>query len=108
MENVSFGATSPDRMLQSYSEYLRNVHPENAQRFDLLRISDREAAIAEAVVFGILQGFKVDPQIHDQPNSGGPDFICCAYRGPLAPRQPEDRFVDQRRRLRPGHPEHMQ
>jgi hypothetical protein len=101
MENVSFGATSPDGMLQSYSEYLRNVHPENAKRFDLLRISDREAAIAEAVVFGILQGFKVDPQIHDQPNSGGPDFICCAYRGPLAPRRPEDRFVVEATSLDP-------
>src|SRR5690242_9373510 len=82
-ENVSFGVSNPDGMLQSYSEYLRKVYPENVKRFDQLRISDRQAAIAEAVVFGTLQGFNLDPQIHDQPNSGGPDFICCAYRGPL-------------------------
>jgi len=98
---VSCGATNPDGMLQSYSEYLRKVHPENAKRFDQLQVSDREAAIAEAVVFGMLQGFNVDPQIHDQPNSGGPDFICCAYRGPLAPRQPEDRFVVEATSLDP-------
>jgi hypothetical protein len=88
-------------MLQSYSEYLRKVHPENAKRFDQLRICDREGAIAEAVVFGMLQGFNVDPQIHDQPNSGGPDFICCAYRGPLSPRRPEERFVVEATSLDP-------
>ena len=101
MENIGFGVTNPDGMLQSYSEYLRNVRPENAKRFDLLRISDREAAITEAVVFGILQGFNVDPQIHDQPNSGGPDFICRAYCGPLAPRQPGDCFVVEATSLDP-------
>jgi hypothetical protein len=88
-------------MLQSYSDYLNHGRPENAKRFDLLRISDREAAIAEAVVFGILQGFNVDPQINDAPNTGGPDFICCAYRGPLMPRLQEDRFVVEATSLDP-------
>jgi hypothetical protein len=100
-DNVNFGATNPDGMLRSYSEYLQKIHPENAKRFDQLRISDREAAIAEAVVFGILRGFNVDPQIHDQLNSGGPDFICCAYPGPLAPRRPDDRFVVEATSLDP-------
>jgi len=98
---VSFGTTDIDGMLNSYSEYLHHGHPENAKRFDETRASDREAAVAEAIVFGMLQGFNVDPQINDQVKTGGVDFICCASRGPLVRRLPQDRFVVEATSLSP-------
>lgn len=88
-------------MLQSYWDYLHKLYPANAKRFCQLSVSDREAAITEAVVFGILQGFNVNPTIHDQPDSGGPDFICCAYHGPLSPRSSEGRLVVEATSLDP-------
>lgn len=98
---MSFGSTAIDGMLNSYSEYLHHVHPQNAKRFDETRASDREAALAEAVVFGMLQRFHVDPQINDRLETGGVDFICCASRGPLAKRLPQDRFVVEATSLSP-------
>lgn len=98
---MSFGNTDIDGMLNSYSEYLHHDHPENAKRFDKARGDAREAAVAEAVVFGMLQGFKVDPRINDDVKTGGADFICCASRGPLAKRVPQDRFVVEATSLSP-------
>src|ERR1022692_2227962 len=98
---MSFGTIDTDGMLNSYSEYLHQGHPENAKRFDAARLSDREAALAEAVVFGMLQGFNVDPQINDDVKTGGADFICCPSRGPLSRRLPEDRFVVEATSLSP-------
>lgn len=57
--------------------------------------------MAEAVVFGMLQGFNVDPHINDEVKTGGADFICCASRGPLVKRLPEDRFVVEATSLSP-------
>lgn len=98
---MSFGTTDIDGMLNSYSEYLHHDHPQNAKRFGETRASDREAAVAEAVVFGILQQFNVDPQINDDVKTGGADFICCPSRGPLAKRLPGDRFVVEATSLSP-------
>lgn len=98
---MAIGQTDIEGMLESYAEYLRNGHPENAKRFDEARSSDREAAVAEAIVFGMLQGFNVDPQINDAVKTGGADFICCASRGPLFRRQPGDRFVVEATSLNP-------
>lgn len=98
---MSFSVTDIDGMLNSHSEYLRHGHPENAKRLDETQASDREAAVAEAVVFGILQGLNVDPQINDDPERGGMDFICCASRGPLAKRMLQDCFVVEATSLSP-------
>lgn len=98
---MGFGTTNIDGILSSYSEYLHHGHPENAKRFDQNRASDREAAVAEAVVFGMLQGFNVDPQINDEIKKGGADFICCASRGSLRRRLPQDRFVVEATSLSP-------
>jgi hypothetical protein len=98
--HVSFG-TDIEGMLNSYSEYLHHGHPENAKRFDETRGSARESAVAEAVVFGMLQGFNVDPRINDDVKTGGADFICCASRGPLVKRLPQDRFVVEATSLSP-------
>lgn len=97
---MDLGITDINGMLDSYSEYLRLNHPENAKRFDKTRSFDREAAVAEAIVFGMLQGFNVDPQINDKVNQGGPDFICCPG-SPLIGRSPEDRFVVEATSLSP-------
>jgi hypothetical protein len=98
---VILGTTDTDGMLNSYSKYLYHGHPENAKRFDETRASDREAAVAEAIVFGMLQGFNVCPCINDEVKTGGADFICCAARGPLVKRRPEDRFVVEATSLSP-------
>ena len=70
---VQFDAAHTDReqalraarlTIQLSSRAIRAAHhPENAKRFDETRSSDREAAVAEAVLFGMLQGFNVDPRI---------------------------------------------
>lgn len=88
-------------MLNSYLEYLWNGHPENATRFELLRESDREAAVAEAIVFGMLQTMGLRPETHDQVGTGGPDFICCGSRGPLFSRSLRDRLVVEATSLNP-------
>lgn len=98
---MNFGTTDIEGMLNSYSEYLHHGHPEKAKRFDVTRASEREAAVAEAVVFAMLQGFDVDPQINDQVTTGGADFICCASRGPLVRPLPQDRFVVEATSLNP-------
>lgn len=85
--------TNIEGVVQSYSDYLHHGHGENGKRFDRLRASDPEAAMAEAIVFGVLQGFHLEPTINDAPGTGGADFVCCGYRGPLMPHQEEDRFV---------------
>jgi hypothetical protein len=101
MSTMSFGATDVDGMLNSYLEYLWNGHPENATRFELLRESDREAAVAEAIVFGMLQTMGLRPETHDQVGTGGPDFICCGSRGPLFSRSLRDRLVVEATSLNP-------
>jgi len=88
-------------MLNSYLQYLKHGHTGNATRFELLRKSDREAAVAEAMVFGILQTINVRPELHDRVGSGGPDFICCGSRGPLCRPLPQDRFVVEATSLNP-------
>ncbi len=57
--------------------------------------------MAEAVIFGILDGLNVDPQINDTVTKGGADFICCASRGPLIKRLSQDRFVVEATSLSP-------
>ena len=86
-------ATDIDGVIQSYAEYLGESHPQNFGRFEGLCVSDREAALAEAIVFRMLQTIQVRPEIHDQPQTGGPDFVCSCWRGPLFKPQPQDRFV---------------
>jgi hypothetical protein len=98
---MDFGTTDLDGMLSSYSGYLHQSHPKNAKRFDDTRTSDREAALAEAVIFGMLQGFHVAPEINDLVETGGADFICRASRGPLVKPLPQDRFIVEATSLDP-------
>jgi hypothetical protein len=84
-------------VIDSYAEYLRVKNPDSRPSFVLRRASDPEAALAEAVVFSILQGFRVRPEINDKPGTGGADFICSASGGGifafLKPPSPESQFI---------------
>lgn len=62
---------SPDSLIDSYAEYLLARHKKACRQF-LNR--PREAQLAEAVVFSILQGKGAKPELADQ--DGGPDFLC--------------------------------
>ena len=46
------------------------------KRFQTTRLNAPESALAEAIVFRVLQYCKVDPLVVDKPNVGGPDFSC--------------------------------
>ena len=71
-----FGSTNIDGMIDSYAEYLSRKHPLNLKRFKSLRVAGYEAALAEAVVFGLLQSLHLSPEIHEDIQTGGPDFVC--------------------------------
>lgn len=98
---MGFGTTNIDGMLDSYSAHLHQGQPDNAKRFDGLRVAERDAAIAEAVVFATLQGLNVNPQINDDVTTGGADFLCCASRSPLLARSAQDQFIVEATCLNP-------
>src|SRR5580698_11423563 len=101
MKSMGFGSTNVDGVIQSYAEYLHEAYPQNLDRFEQSRASDPDAALAEAVVFRMLQTMSVRPEIHDQPQKGGPDFICYCNRGPLHKPISEDRFIVEATSLTP-------
>jgi len=87
---VGFGKCDIEGVLNSYAEFLRSANPANASRFDATLARDRESALAEAIVFNILQTKGLRPEIHDKVGTGGPDFLYCGTR--FKPR-PEDQFL---------------
>lgn len=91
--NSRYRGTTVEDMLDSYQEYLQQSLPAILNRFKKTRQLDRESAVAEAIVFGMLQGLGVDPQINDDSPMGGADFLCCASRGPLVNRTPSNQFM---------------
>ena len=96
---------STTEVIDSYAEYLRAKNPESLPSFVQRRASDPEAALAEAVVFSMLQGFRVRPEINDKPGTGGADFICSASGGSpfalLRPPSPESQFIVEATSLDP-------
>jgi hypothetical protein len=96
--NFTFPRASIDDVLKSYGEYLALAHPPNFKRFQNTLVSSRESAIAEAMVFQILDQLRVNPQINDTVEAGGADFICNrGYRSGVLQRfaapNIQDRFV---------------
>jgi hypothetical protein len=67
---------SIDYVVESYADYERGLSQKLWQRFQRTRKSAPESALAEAMVFRILQTCKVDPIVADAPGVGGPDFLC--------------------------------
>jgi hypothetical protein len=62
---------SPDSVIDSYAHYLLAKYRKACRQFVK---RSREAQLAEAMVFGILQRKGAKPELADQ--HGGPDFLC--------------------------------
>jgi hypothetical protein len=74
---------SLDEIVEFYWRFLSR-NKEYAAHFEQFRkrlSSDRKAAEAEAVVFSLLRAEKLNPDIHEDPSSGGPDFCCTPSPG---------------------------
>lgn len=69
-------ATKPDEVIDSFVKYISKESPKNLKSFQDRRLADPEAAMAEAMVFGILQQLQLSPTIADEPGVGGGDFLC--------------------------------
>jgi hypothetical protein len=69
---------SVEYVIESYADYLRGLGRKFWRRFQTTRKNAPESALAEAMVFRVLQACKVDPVIADKPGVGGPDFHCLA------------------------------
>jgi hypothetical protein len=69
-------AAKPDEVVESFVEYIRAESPTNLKSFQDRRRADPEAAMAEAIVFGMLQQLRLNPTIADEPGIGGGDFLC--------------------------------
>ena len=67
---------SIEYVVESYADHLRGLGPKFWQRFQTTRKNAPESALAEAIVFRVLQACKVDPIVADAPGIGGPDFLC--------------------------------
>jgi hypothetical protein len=67
---------SVEYVVESYADYLRGRGQKFWQRFRTTRNHAPESALAEAIVFRVLQACKVDPTVADSPGVGGPDFQC--------------------------------
>jgi hypothetical protein len=69
-------AAKPDQVIESFVEYIRAESPTNLKSFQDRRRADPEAAMAEAIVFGLLRQLRLNPTIADDPGIGGGDFLC--------------------------------
>ena len=69
-------AAKPDEVVESFVEYVRAESPTNLKSFQDRRRAAPEAAMAEAIVFGMLQQLRLNPTIADEPGIGGGDFLC--------------------------------
>jgi hypothetical protein len=67
---------SVEYVVESYSDYLQGLGKKLWRRFQTARINAPESALAEAMVFRVLQASKVGPGVVDAPGVGGPDFSC--------------------------------
>lgn len=76
----------PDNLLGRYKVLLQLKDPTGVlvRRFDEMLRTMPGAAHLEATTFSMLQGwFRLQPEIHDIPNVGGPDFKALATPTPL-------------------------
>lgn len=73
---MGFDRINTAAMVDSYAEHLRRAYPQNAERFDRARMLDQEAAMAEAITFGLLESLALNPTVNESVKKGGPDFLC--------------------------------
>jgi hypothetical protein len=95
-----------EEMVDSYHEYLQRRHPEKSCQFAQSRRVSPESAMAEAITFGFLQYFHLDPEVNESPAKGGADFVCIgSHLSPalrrMAEPSPENRFLVEASSLDP-------
>ena len=73
---MNYGPTDIEGVIQSYADYLLVIDRPTFERFERARISERESAIAEAIVFRMLQTLGLRPELHERVGTGGADFLC--------------------------------
>ncbi len=72
---------STDDVVDSYAELLRRDFPETGRPSDATRQTSPESALAEAIVFQLLQQINLSPSLNDQVGgAGGADFLCTGSR----------------------------
>ncbi|MFZ1009909.1 MAG: hypothetical protein WAN65_23935 [Candidatus Sulfotelmatobacter sp.] len=83
--NETAGQTgvSLDEIVEFYWRFLsRNTeYAAHFAQFKRRLTSDQKAAEAEAVVFSLLRAEKLNPDIYEDPSTGGPDFCCTPSSG---------------------------
>jgi len=75
-ETASQTGVSLDEIVEFYWRFLSR-NKEYATHFEQFKkrwTSDQKAAEAEAVVFSLLRAEKLNPDIYEDPSTGGPDF----------------------------------
>jgi hypothetical protein len=101
---VRFWATT-EEAIDLYVEHLASNYPDQVAPFKQRRTQDREAALAEAIVFWTLKSFGVRPKINEVAGTGGADFVCSANLGsPILARReptPETMFIVEATSLDP-------
>jgi hypothetical protein len=92
--------TNIEGVIDSFADYLFVKDRATHDRFTRMRDLDVEAALAEAMVFRILQHFGCHPELHDHESTGGADFLCRPSRG-IFKANPADEFVVEATSLNP-------
>ncbi len=72
----SFGCAALKSESIRLVDYIRTDARNNLKSFQNRRRADPEAALAEAMVFGMLQQLQLKPTIEDEPGIGGADYLC--------------------------------
>lgn len=77
-QSVTAPGVSVNEIVEIYWRFLSR-NKQYAQHFEQYKKryqSDQKAAEAEAVVFSLLRAEKQNPDIFEDPGTGGPDFLC--------------------------------
>lgn len=93
-----------DEAMDRYAEHLNNEYPTQFMPFNQRRAKDREAALAEAMVFWMLKNMGLRPKMNEVAGTGGADFICSQNFGPIFARReptPESMFIVEATSLDP-------
>jgi hypothetical protein len=96
--------TTADEAMDLYAEHLRKEYPTHLTPFHQRRAQDREAALAEAMVFWMLKNMGLRPKMNEVVGTGGADFICSQNFGPIFARReptPESMFIVEATSLDP-------
>lgn len=75
---MPFELTDIEGVMDSFADYLLVKDRPTHDRFQRLRETDREAAIAETMAFRILQHFNCQPELHDHEGTG----VRISFAGP--------------------------